>query len=129
MISEDNGVYPVTSRMQQDEISPSNGITENYTPMIAEDRARDGDLSTISSNLLMNFRRGLPMSPNGGIKSNDDNISHDNFLKTGDNNIMECINLGGNVTNFVENEASLDFLQQSHPHLGVQNLAPEAFHQ
>ena len=69
------------------------------------------------------------MSPHGGIKSNDDNISHDNFLKTGDNNIMECINLGGNVTNFVENEASLDFLQQSHPHLGVQNLAPEAPHQ
>ena len=119
----------MTSRMQQDEISPSNGITENYTPMIAEDRARDGDLSTISSNLLMNFRRGLPMSPHYGVKSNDDNISHDNFLKTGDNNIMECINLGGNVTNFVENEASLDFLQQSQPHTGVQNLAPEALHQ
>ena len=72
------------------------------------------------------------MSPHDGIKSNDDNISHDNFLKTGENNIMECINLGGNVTNFVENEASLDFLQQSSQttHLGVQYLAaPEALHQ
>jgi|LauGreDrversion4_2_1035121.scaffolds.fasta_scaffold32334_2 hypothetical protein len=109
---EDNGGCPITSRlmMQQDEISPSNGILDTLTPHVPEDRIRDDDLSTISSNLLMNFRRGLPQSPHDGIKSNDDNISHDNFLKTGDNNIMECINLAGHVTNFVDNEASLDFL-------------------
>jgi hypothetical protein len=41
------------------------------------------------------------------MKSNDDN-----FLKTGDNN-LDCINLAGHVTNFVDNEASLDFLSQS----------------
>ena len=39
--------------------------------------------------------------------------SQDNFLKTGDNNIIECINLAGHVTNFVDNEASIDFLQSS----------------
>ena len=41
------------------------------------------------------------------------NISHDNFLKTGDNNIGEYTNLAGHVTNFVDNEISLDFLQSS----------------
>lgn len=45
------------------------------------------------------------------MKSNDDN-----FLKTGDNN-LDCINLAGHVTNFLDNEASLDFLSQSNaPH-------------
>jgi hypothetical protein len=28
---------------------------------------------------------------------------------------MECINLAGHVTNFVDNDASLEFLQSSHP--------------
>jgi hypothetical protein len=97
------------------------------TPNIQEQRIRDIEVSsTISSNIMMNFRRGLPLSPHGGIRSNDDNISHDNFLKTGDNNIMECINMAGHVTNFVDNEGSLDFLQTS---TGIGNcncLPPEA---
>ena len=60
-----------------------------------------------------------PQSPHlQGGKTNDENdISQDNFLKTGDNNI-DCINLAGHVTNFVDNEASLDFLSQSN--LGYQ---------
>ena len=102
--------------MQQDEISPSNGVLETLTPNVPEDRAREEEISTISSNLLMNFRRGLPQSPHDGIKSNDDNISQDNFLKTGDNNLMDCLNLAGHVTNFVDNEASLDFLSNSQVH-------------
>ena len=107
--------------MQQDEISPSNGVLEILTPNIPEDRGpREEEISTISSNLLMNFRRGLPQSPHDGLKSNDDNISHENFLKTGDNNIMDCLNLAGNITNFVDNEASLDFLSNSQIHYNNQ---------
>ena len=52
------------------------------------------------------------MSPDDGLKYNDN--SHDNFLKTGDNHMLECINLAeGNITNFVDHEASLDFLTSS----------------
>lgn len=80
--------------------------------MIMDNRGvREDEISTISSNMLMNFRRGIPQSPHDGIRPNEANISHDNFLKTGDNNLMDCINLAGHVTNFVDNEISLDFLQ------------------
>jgi hypothetical protein len=74
-----------------------------------------------SSVTLNNFKRGLPpQSPHLGLQSNDvaeETSSHDNFLKTGDNN-LDCINVAGHVTNFVDNEASLDFLSQSN--LGYQ---------
>ena len=50
------------------------------------------------------------MSPSDAEeKSNGD----DNFLKTGFNNITECINLAGHVTNFVDNEGSLDFISNA----------------
>lgn len=50
----------------------------------------------------------------GGLKSShDDMISQENFLKTGDNNQGEYLNLACHVTNFVDNEASLDFLSTS----------------
>lgn len=72
-----------------------------------------------SSVTLNNFKRGLPpQSPH--LATNDipeESSSHDNFLKTGDNN-LDCINVAGHVTNFVDNEASLDFLSQSN--LGYQ---------
>lgn len=80
--------------------------------------------STISSN-LMNFRKGIMHdSPQELIKSNDE-ISHENFLKTGDNQIFECLNLADHMTNFVDHDASLDFLQFSNLHnLGL--LSSEA---
>ena len=75
-----------------------------------------------SSVTLNNFKRGLPpQSPHLALESNingeEEENSHDNFLKTGDNN-LDCINMAGHVTNFVDNEASLDFLSQSN--LGYQ---------
>jgi hypothetical protein len=92
----------------QDARSPSNGTGQK------ENREE----STISSNMMLNFRRGLPLSPHEGLKSNDDNISssHEHFLKTGDGNLnlLDCVNLAGHVTNFVDNEGSLDFLYQEH---------------
>ena len=69
-----------------------------------------GNNSSISSK-LMHFNKISPNRLNN--RSNDENSSHDNFLKTGDNGAIEFINLAGHVTNFVDNEASLDFLSSS----------------
>lgn len=70
--------------------------------------------SSISSN-LRNFERGLNnLSPNKDANNSNGETSNDNFLKTGDNNLIEYANLAGHLTNFVDNEASLDFLSSSH---------------
>lgn len=61
-----------------------------------------GNNSSISSKLL-HFNRQ-------NIGSSDANSFQDNFLKTGDNGAMEFTNMAGHITNFVDNEASLDFL-------------------
>lgn len=57
------------------------------------------------------------MSPGneGGMNHHPNHVNDEtNFLKTGDNQNGEYANLAGHVTNFVDNEASLDFLSTSH---------------
>jgi hypothetical protein len=77
-----------------------------------------GNNSSISSKLL-HFNK---ISPNQADKNNNEENSSANFLRTGDNCCgggLEYLNLAGHVTNFVDNEASLDFL--SHSNIAAHN--------
>ena len=54
-------------------------------------------------------------------------ISNDNFLRTGDNYCLEYANLAGHATNFVDNEASLDFLSHSNAKLHPNGVVEQNF--
>lgn len=72
---------------------------EEVNALAAELAAEGSHISSVHQDMVLSFQ---------DAKST---ISHDNnFLKTG---AMDCANLAGHVTNFVDNEASLDFLSQS----------------